>query len=194
MSQNRLAPGLLLAAPRVGDPNFAHTVVLLGRHEPEGSMGWVINGRSLGPLRELLAASGMPGGADVPTGPVFDRDARVGGPVAPSNGWLVYRRPHGRLVAGEIDVGPDVGVTPDATVLAGVVRGEEPREFFLLLGYAGWGPEQLDAEVQAGVWLPASVDAALVFETPHDTLWHAAYERTVGIEPGAFTSTRGGSA
>jgi putative transcriptional regulator len=64
----------------------------------------------------------------------------------------------------------------------------------LLLGYAGWGPGQLEAEVQAGAWLPAAVDAQLVFDTTTDALWDAAYHRSIGVAPGAFVSTRRGSA
>ena len=56
-TSGRLAPGLLLAAPRLGDPNFERTVVLLGRHDDEGAMGWILNGRALGRVRDLLRVS-----------------------------------------------------------------------------------------------------------------------------------------
>jgi putative transcriptional regulator len=194
MNTRNLAPGLLLAAPRVGDPNFLHTVVLLGLHEHEGAIGWVINGRSLGSLRQLLGASGVPGLAELPPSRVFDRDARVGGPVAPAMGWLIYRRVQFVELRGEIAVGSDVGVTRDAGVLATLARGDEPSDAFMVLGHAGWGPEQLNAEVQAGVWLPAPVDAVLVFDTAIEGLWDAAYERSVGAKPGAFTTTTRGMA
>ena len=189
-----LAPGLLLAAPRVGDPNFLHTVVLLGLHEPEGAIGWVINGRSLGPLRRVLDASNIPGVGELPAGRVFDRDARVGGPVEPFGGWLVYRRVPGVELDGELTVGADIGVTRHAGVLQRLARGDGPSEVLMVLGHAGWGPDQLDAEVRSGDWLPAPVDAALVFDTVVDELWTAAYERSLGAKPGAFTSTTRGMA
>jgi putative transcriptional regulator len=189
-----LAPGLLLAAPRVGDPNFLHTVVLLGLHEPEGAMGWVINGRSLGTLRSLLDGSNIPCGGELPAGRVFDRDAREGGPVEPFGGWLVYRRVAGAPLDGELAVGAEIGVTRHAGVLASLARGDGPTEVFMVLGYAGWGPDQLDAEVRAGDWLPAPVDPALVFDTAAEDLWSAAYERGLGARPGAFLNTTRGMA
>ena len=64
----------------------------------------------------------------------------------------------------------------------------------MVLGHAGWGPDQLDAEVRSGDRLPAPVDAALVFDTVVDELWTAAYERSLGAKPGAFTSTTRGMA
>lgn len=194
MATNDLAPGLLLAAPRLGDPNFERTVVLLGRHEPDGSLGWVINGRALPAVRDLLESSGLvPLGVKLPeTGP-FMLPARLGGPVGPSSGWLLYRRMP-EPMAGEIDVGPDLAVSGDASALVAVMRGQGPRDFRLLIGYAGWGPGQLEGEVRAGGWLPTALDSALVFDTPAERLWDAAYRRFIGTAPAAFTSTRRGSA
>ena len=196
MANNNFAPGLLLAAPRLGDPNFERTVVLIGRHETEGTLGWVVNGKQLKPVRELLANSGLvPSVDDLPASRAFARDARVGGPVSPATGWLVYRRStSGLLIPGEIDVGPDLAVTGDATAFAEVMRGGEPTDFRMFLGYAGWGPGQLEKEVQAGAWLPAAVDAELVLGTESEGLWDAAYRRSIGVAPGAFMSTKRGTA
>jgi putative transcriptional regulator len=195
MRNNRLAPGLLLAAPRLGDPNFERTVVLLGRHEPDGALGWVVNGRAVMPVRELLENAGLvPAGVPLPGAAAFDLPVRVGGPVANSTGWLLYRRDPARPVAGEIDVGPELAVTGDASVLAEVIRGGAPRDFRMLLGYAGWGPGQLESEMSAGAWLPADVDAPLLLDVAHSKLWDEAYHRAIGAAPAAFTSTRRGQA
>jgi putative transcriptional regulator len=142
----------------------------------------------------LVEANIVPDGVQLPRTPSFDAIARVGGPVQTNTGWLVYRRDPTHVFAGEIDVGEQLAVTGDATLLAEVMRGGEPREFRMFLGYAGWGPGQLEAEVQAGAWLPAPVDADLVFDTEPDAVWDAAYRRFIGTVPGAFTSTKGGSA
>src|SRR4029079_18230922 len=87
-----LAPGLLLAAPSLHDPNFEKTVVLLGRHDGEGALGWVINGREIASVAELLRGSEiLPESVVLPDAAAFRLPARVGGPVAPATGWLMYR-------------------------------------------------------------------------------------------------------
>jgi putative transcriptional regulator len=195
MANHSLAPGLLLAAPRLGDPNFQRTVVLLGRHESGGALGWVINGRALRSVREILTdANLVPDGVSLPKTPSFEAIARIGGPVQTNSGWLAFRRDVARPIAGEIDIGPDLAVTGDAGVLGEVIRGGDPAFFRLFLGYAGWGPGQLEAEVKEGAWLPAPVDAGLLFDIEAEDLWDAAYKRTVGIAPAAFTSTKRGLA
>src|SRR5687767_11768208 len=108
-----LAPGLLLAAPRLADPNFEKTVVLLGRHDGEGALGWVINGRELAPVGELIIASELfPKETRIPSGPSFQRVACVGGPVAPATGWLMYRRNDDQdPLPGELSLGGELAVT-----------------------------------------------------------------------------------
>lgn len=188
-----LAPGLLLAAPRLGDPNFERTVVLLARHDASGALGWVLNGRAMGPVGELLTGADLvPEGVTLPDDGPYAREARLGGPVQTGTGWVLYRRATGAL-PGEIDAGEALAVTGDRDALSAVLTKRD-RDFRLLLGYAGWGPEQLDGEVRQGVWLPADIDPDLVFDGDPDELWDAAYQRAIGTLPGAFVSTRGGSA
>src|SRR5688572_8461765 len=167
-----LAPGLLLAAPRLADPNFEKTVVLLGRHDEEGALGWVINGRELAPVHELIVASELfPKETKIPTGPSFTRVACVGGPVAPATGWLVYRRRPDEPLPGELALGEDLAVTGEAGAFALLVSGTGPPDFRLVLGCAGWGPGQLESEVSEGAWLPASVEADLLFDTGPERVW-----------------------
>ena len=141
----------------------------------------------------LFRSAGLvPEGLVLPrTGP-FGRSARVGGPVQPSTGWVLYRRSADPLV-GEIDASDTLAVTGDVDALADLLRTQD-RDFRLFLGYAGWGPGQLEGEVRQGVWLPADIDPELVFEGDPEALWDAAYRRTIGTLPGAFVGSRGGSA
>src|SRR5205814_8417558 len=93
------------------DPNFEKTVILLGRSGDEGALGWVINGRELMTVSELFTSSDLvPEGTSMPPAESFSRCARVGGPVAPAAGWLVYRRLPAAL-AGEIALGPELAVS-----------------------------------------------------------------------------------
>lgn len=191
-ARSDLAPGLLLAAPSLHDPNFERTVILLGRHGDDGALGWVINGRELMSVRELFTSSDVvPEGLAIPDVEMFGRAACVGGPVAPAAGWLVYRRVPEMVLPGEIAVGPDLGVSGEMAAFTSVLRGSGPREFRLVLGCAGWAPRQLETEISTGSWLPAGVDPLLVFDTPLDKIWDASYHLSVGADPAAFTSRRG---
>jgi len=192
MKHQSLAPGLLLASPRLGDPNFDHTVVLLGHHDKNGALGWVINGQPLMPVSELLVSSGLwTRGQELPASPSFDRMARVGGPVDRATGWILYRQSHSAM-ANELSLGPNLTISGDSDSLQSVMAGQGPKEFRLLIGYSGWGPGQLEYEISEGAWLPASVDPALVFETANENVWQDAYKRSVGASPGAFVGgTRG---
>ncbi|HEX2573786.1 MAG TPA: YqgE/AlgH family protein [Polyangia bacterium] len=212
MESVSLAPGLLLAAPALGDPNFTHSVVLLGHHDAGGAFGWVINGRPLVPARQLLEEAELTVPGVTLAGPSFESLTRIGGPVLPGSAWLLFEAPSessgifGRVAqsqAGQIELADEPGVhhlgdrywiTGNRDFIEALARGEGPNTFRLFLGYAGWGPQQLETEIQAGAWLPASFDGALLFGHEPDELWDVAYRRAVGAPPAVFTSTTRGSA
>jgi putative transcriptional regulator len=194
MSIHTIEPGLLLAAPRLGDPNFEGTVVLLGAHEDGGSLGWTINGASVGTGAELIRATGLC--TDDETLPaLFDAPALRGGPVSPESVWIVYRRsPGDELLPGSLAVGDEIAVTSTVEALRTLTSGGGPSQARLLLGYAGWGPGQLQRELARGAWLPAPADPGLLFDGETSSLWQRAYAHTIGTIPAAFVSgTRGTS-
>lgn len=184
-----LAPGLLVAAPPLGDPNFDQSVVLLAQHGPEGAFGWIINGRELMSLRELIINADIHDDPDCSARPV-----RVGGPVSPEQVWLVYKTEH-KLegLDGQFDVGCGITATASAKVLEAAARGQAPPSVLALVGYAGWAPAQLENEIRVGAWLPTDGEAPIVFDVPRERIWSRAYER-VGTTPIAFTSRTVGSA
>jgi putative transcriptional regulator len=184
-----LAPGLLVAAPPLGDPNFDRSVVLLAAHGPEGAFGWVINGRDVMTIDELLVR------AEITDVPIDVRGAvRVGGPVAQEQVWLVYRT-EDKIVDFEeqFDVGSGITASPSRKLLEAVAGGRAPTSLVGLVGYAGWAPAQLENEIRLGAWLPTEAHASLVFDVPRDEVWTAAYERA-GMTPIAFTTRVVGSA
>jgi putative transcriptional regulator len=184
-----LAPGLLIAAPPLGDPNFDHSVVLLAAHGPEGSFGWILNGRELMSMQELLMR------ADIVDHPVAaPGSVRLGGPVSPEQVWLVYRTEE-RFpeLDGQFEVSAGITASASRRVLEAIARECIPRSVFGLVGYAGWAPQQLEHEISLGAWLPTDVEARLVFDVPREQLWTHSYER-IGASPIAFTSRTVGSA
>jgi putative transcriptional regulator len=194
MSIHSIEPGLLLAAPRLGDPNFEGTVVLLGAHEDGGSIGWTINGDKLAEGTDIVRATGLVT-AETSLPAVFAHPALSGGPVSPESVWIMYRRASGdELLPGSLAVGDEIAVTSSLDALRTLIAGGGPSEVRLLIGYAGWGPGQLEREVSKGVWLPADADADLLFDEATSTLWQRAYAQTIGTIPAAFVGTTRGSA
>jgi len=190
MSTKRsLAPGFLVAAPPLGDPNFDRSVVLLAAHGTDGAFGWVLNGREVMRLGELLVRAEL-----VAETPDLPGSVRVGGPVSPDQLWLVYRADD-RFEAyeGQLELGQGVVASASRQVLEAIIDGRVPEGLMALVGYAGWAPGQLENEIRAGAWLPTDLDASVVFDVPREDLWHAAYER-LGTTPIAFTSRTVGSA
>lgn len=192
-----LAPGLLVASPPLGDPNFDRTVVLLALHGEGGALGFVINRISPVSLGELLSLGGY---GDIPEGdetPVY-----IGGPVQPGSGWILTAEPEepGELEArsageGLIRLGERVRVTSsrrgfDALALdacAGVGARKDPKRRLVLLGYSGWGPGQLEREIASGSWLPVPFDEDTIFEVDASEKWEKAYG-LLGLTPSAMLS------
>lgn len=161
----------LVATPEMRDPRFAETVIYMLRHDATGAMGVVIN-RLAGswPLGEVLGWLGM--AADDAAG-----DLRVhwGGPVAPNLGMVLhgdgYRRPATRRVTDS------VAFTADAQVLADIAAGKGPEPRLFMLGYAGWAPGQLEAEMAETSWITVPADRALLFDDDDDGKWRRAMDR-----------------
>ncbi|HEY5959049.1 MAG TPA: YqgE/AlgH family protein [Polyangiaceae bacterium] len=184
-----LAPGLIVAAPPLGDPNFERSVVLLASHGPEGAFGWVINGRELMPLSELVVRADV-----MATAPDIDGSVRLGGPVSPEQVWLVYRvedRFDG--VDGQFSVGSRILATASRRVLEVLGEGSSTARVIGFAGYAGWAPMQLENEIRQGAWLPTDLDLDLVFEVPRDKAWERAFG-LIGANPMSFTTRVVGSA
>jgi putative transcriptional regulator len=171
-----LAPSLLVAMPQLQDPNFAKSVVLLCEHREEGAMGLVINR-----CTDTLAS------AIVQLEPPIERDnglpVWIGGPVDPARGWLLLAEDLG----DGIEVSPGLYLSASRDLLRRVMESAElSARCRFLVGYAGWGPRQLDEELAASAWLTVPVETPLMFDTPSDSMWQVAIRR-LGIEPHALT-------
>lgn len=180
-----LAPGFLVAPPPLEDPNFDRSLVLLAVHESSGSMGFIVNRPSDIMLHALLGELGI-----APA--VADRKVLLGGPVSGFSGFVLYEHPEGGALAPGLSITPGVSISPSRELLEMGAKGALPGRFDLLLGYAGWAPLQLEAELERGSWLHAEFDPELLFDVAVDRRWDETYER-LGVSPAGFITVPGGA-
>jgi len=166
---------LLVAMPQMRDPRFARSVIYMCAHSADGAMGLVVN-RRVGSITfdDLLKQLNI--------GPNKRNDeirVHFGGPVEQGRGFVLHSSDYTQ--SGTLRVDNDVALTATLDILKELAAGGGPRRSLLALGYAGWGPGQLDAEIQANGWLSVSSDEALVFDADLDHKWERAIEK-IGID------------
>ena len=143
------------------------------RHSEEGALGLVINV----PMGEIPFERALkPLGLEAPPGS-GDLQVYYGGPVEPGQGFILHTpdwKSDGTTVVNE-----HFAFTQDPKILESMARGTGPRQALFCLGYAGWAPGQLDAELATGSWAIATTDERLVFETAPAQKWIEAMARRI---------------
>jgi putative transcriptional regulator len=183
-TQGYLAGQLLIAMPQMSDPRFSRTVVYLCAHSPEGAMGIVVN-RLFDGLNfpELLEQLG------IDHGPEADRiRVHFGGPVEGGRGFVLHTADY--LHETSMMVAENVALTATVDVLKAIAQGLGPARCLLALGYAGWGPSQLDDEIRDNAWLNVPADEALLFDTDIDHKWENAVHK-LGFDFGSLSGDAG---
>ena len=176
-----LAPRLLLSMPQLMDPNFARTVVLLCDHSPEGAFGLVLNRPT-----EVAASSVV--GLVPPVESDNGMRLWIGGPVEPHRGWILLGQEPPGVETRRIVDGLYLSTSPE--LLREVLETAPPPQARVLAGYAGWGPGQLDLELNESSWLTADVELDLVFATEAALMWEAAIRR-LGADPSLLQGSHG---
>ena len=162
---------LLIASPRMSDPRFQRTVILMVRHGKDGALGIAIN-RPVDerPLASLLEKLGEKDAAVEGSVQIF-----AGGPVQPEMGFVVhtadYKRPGTFVINGRFSMTQSLEVLRDM----GQKRG--PQKALVAFGYAGWASGQLEAELDGEAWFVAPADTQLVFDEARDKVWEQAMAR-----------------
>lgn len=168
--------------PQLLDPNFKRAVVLLVHHDEEGTFGLVVNQPSELSVRQVCDDLSIPWCGDEAA------TLRIGGPVQPETGWVVFgdggddfedvhRVVEGLSVAGSLQTLREIAAAP-------------PDRLAFLLGYAGWGPHQLEEELAQGAWLLAPVCADVVFGVDPGEMWERVL-RDLGVDPSTLVATPG---
>ncbi len=163
---------LLISAPRMLDPNFMHTVVLLCDHGDEGSYGLVVNRPGRLTVSDLQT--------DAPLLHERSDPLCVGGPVQLERVQLLHRL--GTGIPGSLHIVDDVHLGGDPDVVRSLLENRtESRDMIrFVLGYSGWGVGQLDAELAEGAWVVCPATEDLIFDTRAESVWRIALRRLGG--------------
>jgi putative transcriptional regulator len=175
----------LIAMPGMGDPRFEKSVVFLCSHSPEGAMGLIANK----PLRDvafrtLLDQVNIRATAEARAVPVH-----YGGPVEPGRGFVLHSADY-TAGPGTMAIPGGLGMTATLDILEELARGQGPSRALFALGYAGWGPGQLESEILRNDWLTCDAPASLVFGADDGGKWGRALA-LLGVDPLTLSAAAG---
>lgn len=175
---------LLIAMPAMADPRFERSVIYVCAHNREGAMGLVVN-KLFGEIDydELLVQLDIKPAETSP-----QMSIHFGGPVESQRGFVLHSAEY--KGKGTVAVDDRVALTATLDILQELANGGGPRSIMLALGYAGWGPGQLEAEIGDNAWLHAPFNEDLVFDGDIDTKWHRAMN-SIGVDPSSLSDTAG---
>jgi putative transcriptional regulator len=182
--EGRLTGQLLIAMPTMNTPHFAQAVIYMCAHTPEGAMGIVVNRPITRPsFDDLLEQLEV-----LPAPPRRRVELFRGGPVDSARGFVLHTSDW--TGEGSLQVNDDVALTASLDVLKAIADGGGPARGLLALGYAGWGPGQLDREFQENSWLSAPATRDLLFDHDNETKWRRAMA-ILKVDPLLLSGTAG---
>ena len=178
---------VLIAMPIMADIRFTHSVIYLCAHTSDGAMGIVLNQPLAAPsFEDLLKTLEVE-----PVPPARSIRLTSGGPVDNGRGFVLHTTDW--TGDGSLRVDERLALTANLDILKAIAEGGGPQQGLLALGYAGWGPGQLDREMQENAWLSvplAADDIGLVFDADHESKWQRALAR-LGVNPVLLSATGG---
>jgi putative transcriptional regulator len=178
-----LSGHLLLSMPGIGDDRFDRTVIAMCRHDEAGALGLIVNK----PMPDLTL-HGLLAQLNIAPGVAPDVPVLAGGPVEPGRGFVLHEADY--AAAGTIQVGRAWAFTSTLDILQAIARGDGPKRWHMLLGYAGWGAGQLEGEMRQHGWHLAPGSAAAVWDVAADKRWEQAFALT-GVAVANLVATPG---
>jgi len=183
---------LLVAMPVMGDPRFERSVIYMCAHSAEGAMGIMVN-RPMGSIDfpELLVQLNIINKDEQIELPETAESMKVlrGGPVDKGRGFVLHTSDF-YIDNATLRIDDDICLTATIDILKAIAKGSGPKHAILALGYAGWRPGQLEAEIQSNGWLHCDADPDLVFGDDVDDKYSRAL-RKIGIDPGMLSNEAG---
>lgn len=187
---SNLTGKLLIAMPGMLDPRFERSVIVVCAHSEDGAMGLVVNR----PMPEIDFAHLLDQLGIEAEGKTIDIPVRFGGPVEPGRGFVLHHIDKNVQTDdasdGTLRIDDNLAMTSTRDILEDFARGHGPLPAMLALGYAGWGPGQLDDEILGNGWLTAGRGDDIIFGEKNDDKWAQAM-RGLGVDPIALSSTAG---
>jgi len=175
----------LISMPHLMDSFFEKVVIYVCDNDPKGSMGLVIN-RQLPSVKAEAILQALELGSD--KGPGGIKDIYYGGPVQPNVGFILHTPDY--KTEGTLPISGEVYLTTSSDIMHDIGAGSGPEKYRLTMGYAGWGPEQLEREIANGDWLVIPASREFVFDKADRVKWSEAARR-FGIEISQFTGFGG---
>jgi len=167
-AQSNLVTGrLLVAVPKMPDPRFRDTIILMIEHNKDGAFGLIIN-RPLG-FAEFEIESKQEGVGMLPSSRTL---VFGGGPVEPEKSFIVHSTDYENK--GTVKVAHGVWMTANVEILHAIASGKGPKKVLHVIGYSGWSPGQLDTEMSREDWYTSPVTPALVFAEKQEGKWEKA--------------------
>jgi len=175
MTDNRLTDHFIIAMPGLMDENFNQAVTYICEHDDNGTFGIIINRESDISLDDVMQQMKIPYQPDKANDePVFN-----GGPVQANRGFVLHR-PTGNWDSSLI-INDSVALTTSRDILEAIADNKGPDDNIIALGYAGWGPGQLEQEMAANTWLSCPAEEQIIFSTPVEERWQAA-ANLIGVD------------
>ncbi len=180
-----LSGKLLIAMPGMGDPRFDKSVVFVCAHSDDGALGLIVNkpSREL-KFRDLLEQLQIPQARSSP-----EIKVHFGGPVENGRGFVLHSADYASE-SSTLVVDARFGMTATIDILQEIAQGLGPRSALLALGYAGWGPGQLESEIQSNGWLICDATPDIVFGEADAGKWSAALA-SIGVDALALSAAGG---
>ena len=157
----------LIAMPSLADPHFSQSVTYICEHNQEGALGIVINHPLDIQLSEVFQYMDIE--IQVPT--ILHQPVFLGGPLQRERGFVIHT-PLG-LWDSVLKIS-DIGIASSRDILEAIARGNGPTHTLIALGYAAWGPGQLEKELGNNDWLNGPANTSVLFDLPSEQRWHAA--------------------
>lgn len=183
-AENGFVGQVLLAMPAMSDPRFERAVIYMCAHNDDGAMGIVIN-KPLDSIdfREML------GELDISTTAAAENiPVHFGGPVENQRGFVLHSKEYSQPETLLVD--DRMGLTATVRVLRDLASGDGPERSILALGYAGWGPGQLESEIQQNAWLTVPAREEFLFEIANGEKWERAFN-SIGVDLSVLSGSSG---
>ena len=180
VTQNSLRHSLLIAMPQLQDQNFVNSVIYICEHNRKGAMGLIINQPTNIPLYDMFQRSGSDDQKPASSAGFSNALLHFGGPVEIECGFILHTLTESWHQKHSIAVTSNIALTSSLELLMAIAAGSGPEKFLVTMGYAGWGPGQLEQEMGNNVWLNCPATPTLIFDTPRKQLLNRACEQ-IGV-------------